>query len=98
MVGKVGSAFTASASQHGGQEIALLRMHVAMLHLGMVVVGLPYTFLGQMRIDEITGGTPYGATTVTGHKGERKPSKNELEAAYFQGKHAAMIASKLAKS
>ena len=98
LVGKVGSAFTASASQHGGQEIALLSMHVAMLHLGMVVVGLPYTFLGQMRIDEITGVTPYGATTVTGHKGERKPSKNELEAAHFQGKHAAMTASKLAKS
>jgi NAD(P)H dehydrogenase (quinone) len=98
LVGKVGSAFTASASQHGGQEIALLGIHVAMLHLGMLVVGLPYTFQGQMRIDEITGGSPYGATTITGQNGERKPSKNELEAAYFQGKHATMIASKLAKN
>jgi NAD(P)H dehydrogenase (quinone) len=98
LVGKVGSAFTASASQHGGQEMALIGIHVAMLHLGMLVVGLPYTFQGQMRIDEITGGSPYGSTTITGQNGERKPSQNELEAAYFQGKHATMIASKLAKS
>ncbi len=98
LVGKVGSAFTSSASQHGGQETALLGLHIAMLHLGLLVVGLPYTFQGQMRIDEITGGTPYGATTITGQRGERKPSKNELAAAFFQGKYAAMIASKLTKS
>lgn len=95
LVGKVGSAFTSSGSQHGGQEVALLGIHAAMLHLGLVVVGLPYTFQGQMRIDEITGGTPYGATTITGQMGERKPSENELEAAHFQGKHVAMIATKL---
>jgi NAD(P)H dehydrogenase (quinone) len=98
LVGKVGSAFTSSGSQHGGQEAALLSVHTAMLHLGMIVIGLPYTFQGQMRIDEITGGTPYGATTITGQKGERWPSENELAAARFQGKHVASIAAKLAKS
>jgi NAD(P)H dehydrogenase (quinone) len=96
LVGKVGSSFTSSGSQHGGQEAALLSIHTAMLHLGMVVVGLPYTFHGQLRIDEITGGTPYGATTISGQKGERLPSENELAAARFQGKHAASIAAKLA--
>jgi len=68
-----------------------------MLHLGMIVVGLPYTFQGQLRIDEITGGTPYGATTIAGQKGERMPSENELDAARFQGKHVAYIAAKLGK-
>jgi len=97
LVGKVGSTFTSSASQHDGQETALLGLHVAMLHLGLLVVGLPYTFQGQMRIDEITGGTPFGATTITGRDGERKPSENELAAAFFQGKHVTIIASKLAK-
>ncbi|MFB3766227.1 MAG: NAD(P)H:quinone oxidoreductase [Methanotrichaceae archaeon] len=97
LVGKVGSAFTTSASQHGGQEAALLSMCTAMLHLGMIVVGLPYTFQGQMRIDEVSGGTPYGSTAITGQHGERKPSENELAAARFQGKHVAAIASKLAK-
>ncbi len=96
LVGKLGSAFTSSASQHGGQEAALISMHTAMLHLGMIIVGLPYTFKGQMRIDEITGSTFYGATTITGQHGERKPSENELAAARFQGKHVATIASKLA--
>lgn len=95
LVGKVGSAFTSSASQHGGQEIALLSMATAMLHLGMIVAGLPYTFQGQMRIDEVSGGTPYGATTIAGQRGERKPSENELDAARFQGRHVATIASKL---
>src|SRR5512139_3262419 len=70
LVGKVGSAFTSSGSQHGGQEAALLSVHTTMLHMGMIVVGLPYTFHGQLRIDEITGGTPYGATTIAGQKGE----------------------------
>ncbi len=97
LVGKIGSAFTSSGSQHGGQEAALLSVHTTMLHLGMIVVGLPYTFQGQMRIDEITGGTPYGATTIAGQKGERMPSENELAAARFQGKHVASIAAKLAR-
>lgn len=97
LVGKVGSAFTSSGSQHGGQEAALLSVHTTMLHLGMIVVGLPYTFQGQMRIDEITGGTPYGATTIVGQKGERWPSENELAAARFQGRHVASIALKLSK-
>jgi NAD(P)H dehydrogenase (quinone) len=97
LVGKVGSAFTSSGSQHGGQEAALLSVHTTMLHLGMIVVGLPYTFQGQLRIDEITGGTPYGATTIAGQKGERMPSENELGAAKFQGKHVASIAAKLGK-
>ena len=97
LVGKVGSAFTSSASQHGGQEVALLGIHAAMLHLGMITVGLPYTFEGQMRIDEVTGVTPFGVATITGQRGERMPSENELEAARFQGEHVTRIASKLAK-
>jgi NAD(P)H dehydrogenase (quinone) len=95
LVGKVGSVFTSSNTQHGGQESTILSFHITLLHLGMVVVGLPYSFQGQMRIDEITGGSPYGASTIAGPKGERMPSENELAAARFQGKHVAMIASKL---
>jgi NAD(P)H dehydrogenase (quinone) len=95
LVGKVGSAFTSSGSQHGGQEAALLGIHAALLHHGMVIVGLPYTFEGQRRIDEVTGGTPYGASTISGPVGERWPSKNELDAARFQGRHVATIALKL---
>jgi NAD(P)H dehydrogenase (quinone) len=95
-VGKVGSVFTASATQHGGQESTILSFHTTLLHQGMVIVGLPYTFAGQMRIDEITGGSPYGASTITGGKGERMPSENELQAARFQGRHVATIATKLA--
>ena len=97
LVGKVGSAFTSSASQHGGQEVALLSIHAAMLHLGMIVVGLPYTFREQIGIDEVNGVTPFGAATITGQKGERKPSEIELAAARFQGKHVATIASKLTR-
>lgn len=97
LVGKVGSVFTSSATQHGGQESTILSFHINLLHQGMVVVGLPYTFQGQMRIDEITGGSPYGASTIVGGKGERMPSENELAGARFQGKHVAAIASKLAK-
>jgi len=97
LVGKVGSVFTSSATQHGGQESTILTFHVTLLHHGMVVVGLPYAFQGQMRIDEITGGSPYGASTIAGGSGERMPSENELAAARFQGKHVATIASKLAK-
>lgn len=95
LVGKVGSVFTSSATQHGGQESTLLSFHITLLHHGFVIVGLPYTFQGQMRIDEITGGSPYGASTIAGGSGERMPSENELDAARFQGKHVATIASKL---
>ncbi len=95
LVGKAGSVFTSSATQHGGQESTLLSFHISLLHHGMVVVGLPYAFQGQMRIDEITGGSPYGASTIAGTTGERVPSENELEAARFQGRHVAEIASKL---
>jgi len=97
LVGKVGSVFTSSATQHGGQESTILSFHITLLHQGMVIVGLPYAFQGQMRIDEITGGSPYGASTIAGGQGERMPSENELAAARFQGKHVATIASKLTK-
>ncbi|MBT8341656.1 MAG: NAD(P)H:quinone oxidoreductase, partial [Desulfatitalea sp.] len=95
LVGKAGSVFAATATQHGGQEATLLSFHTTLLHHGLVVVGLPYTFQGQMRIDEVAGGSPYGATTIAGTKGERMPSENELAAARFQGKHVAEIAEKL---
>jgi NAD(P)H dehydrogenase (quinone) len=95
LVGKVGSVFTSSATQHGGQESTILSFHITLLHQGMVLVGLPYAFAGQMRIDEITGGSPYGSSTIAGSKGERTPSDNELAAARFQGKHVAGIAAKL---
>ena len=97
LVGKVGSVFTSSATQHGGQESTILTFHITLLHQGFVVVGLPYAFQGQMRIDEITGGSPYGASTIAGGDGSRMPSENELEAARFQGKHVATIAAKLSK-
>jgi NAD(P)H dehydrogenase (quinone) len=93
--GKVGSAFTSTATQHGGQETTLFSIITNMLHFGFVVVGLPYSFAGQMRLDEITGGSPYGATTIAGGKGDRMPSVNELEAARFQGKLVAETAAKL---
>jgi len=96
LVGKVGSVFTSSGTQHGGQESTILTFHVTLLHQGMVIVGLPYAFAGQTRMDEITGGSPYGASTIVGGKGERMPSENELAAARYQGKHAATIAAKLA--
>jgi NAD(P)H dehydrogenase (quinone) len=95
LVGKVGSVFTSSATQHGGQESTILSFHITLLHHGFVIVGLPYSFQGQMRIDEITGGSPYGASTIAGGSGERMPSENELDAARFQGKHVATIASNL---
>lgn len=95
LVGKVGSVFTCSATQHGGQESTILTFHVTLLHHGFVVVGLPYAFQGQMRVDEITGGSPYGASTIAGGDGSRRPSENELEAARFQGRHVAQIAAKL---
>jgi NAD(P)H dehydrogenase (quinone) len=95
LVGKVGSVFTSSATQHGGQESTILSFHTTLLHHGMVVVGLPYTFAGQMRIDELTGGSPYGASTIAGGQGQRMPSDTELDAARFQGVHVAKIAAKL---
>lgn len=96
LVGKVGSVFTSSATQHGGQESTILSFHTTLLHQGLVIVGLPYAFQGQTRVDEITGCSPYGASTIVGPKGERMPSENELEGARFQGRHVATIASKLA--
>lgn len=98
LVGKIGSVFTASATQHGGQESTILSFHTTLLHLGMIIVGLPYAFAGQMRIDEITGGSPYGASTIVGGRGERMPSENELQAAVYQGRHVALIAKKLAEA
>ena len=97
LIGKAGAVFTSSATQHGGQESTLLSFYPFLLHQGMVVVGLPYSFAGQMRNDEITGGSPYGASTIAGTKGERLPSDNERAAARFQGKQVAIIAGKLAK-
>jgi NAD(P)H dehydrogenase (quinone) len=97
LVGKVGSVFAASATQHGGQESTILSFHTTLLHHGLVIVGLPYAFQGQMRIDEMTGGSPYGASTIAGGQGERMPSENELAAARFQGKHVATITAKLLK-
>jgi NAD(P)H dehydrogenase (quinone) len=96
LVGKVGSVFASSATQHGGQESTILSFIITLLHHGFVVVGLPYSFQGQMRNDEITGGSPYGASTIAGTQGERSPTANELEAARFQGRHVATIASRLA--
>jgi NAD(P)H dehydrogenase (quinone) len=95
LVGKVGSVFASSATQHGGQESTILSFHITLLHQGMVVVGLPYTFAGQMGISEITGCSPYGASTIAGGQGERMPSDNELAGARFQGAHVARIALKL---
>ena len=97
LVGKVGSVFTSSGTQHGGQESTILSFHITLLHQGMVIVGLPYSFAGQTRIDEITGGSPYGASAIVGGKGERMPSENELAGARYQGRHVAAIASKLIK-
>jgi NAD(P)H dehydrogenase (quinone) len=96
LVGKVGSVFTSTATQHGGQESTILSFHTTLLHQGMVLVGLPYTFVGQTGVTELTGCSPYGASTIVGGKGERLPSDNELAGARFQGKHVATIATRLA--
>ncbi|OLP53932.1 NAD(P)H:quinone oxidoreductase, type IV [Rhizobium rhizosphaerae] len=95
LVGKVGSAFTSTATQHGGQETTILGFIPTLMHHGMVVVGLPYSFQGQMGLEEIKGGSPYGASTITGGDGARMPSQIELDAARFQGAHVAKIAAKL---
>ena len=93
--GKVGGAFTSSASQHGGNEVTLFSIITNLLHFGMVIIGLPYSHQGQMRIDEIVGGSPYGATTIAGGKGERPPSETELAGARHQGELIAKAAAKL---
>jgi len=96
LIGKVGSVFVSTGTQHGGQESTILSFHTSLLHHGMVIVGLPYSAAGQTRTDEVTGGSPYGATTIAGGDGSRQPSENELELARFQGQHVATIAGKLA--
>ncbi|NYT24400.1 NAD(P)H:quinone oxidoreductase [Alcaligenaceae bacterium] len=95
LVGKVGSVFSSSATQHGGQESTILTFHPVLLHLGFVIVGLPYSFQGQMGVDEVMGNSPYGASTIAGGDGSRQPSQVELEGARYQGRHVAQIASKL---
>ena len=96
LVGKIGSMFTSSATQHGGQESTILGFVPTFLHHGMAYAGLPYAFAGQMGVDEIKGGSPYGASTITDGDGSRQPSAVELEAAKFQGAHVAKLAAKLA--
>jgi NAD(P)H dehydrogenase (quinone) len=95
LVGKVGSVFASTATQHGGQETTITSFHSTLLHQGMIIVGLPYAFQGLLNMNEITGGTPYGATTLAGGDGSRQPSANELEGARFQGRHVAEITAKL---
>ena len=95
LVGKVGSVFCSTASQHGGQETTITSFHTTFLHHGMVIVGLPSTFKGNSEMGEISGGSPYGATTLAGNDGSRMPSENELAGARFQGNHVAQIAAKL---
>src|SRR4051794_15634012 len=96
LIGKVGSAFTSTASQHGGQETTLIHMHTFFYHQGMVVVGVPYAASELLNLDEISGGTPYGASTIAGPRGERTPTANELAIARFQGRHVAQLAARLA--
>lgn len=96
LIGKVGSVFTSTASQHGGQETTITSFHTTLLHHGMVIVGLPYSWPGNSIMDEISGGTPYGASTIAGSDGSRLPSENELDGARYQGQHVAEIAAKLA--
>ncbi|MGA8291821.1 MAG: NAD(P)H:quinone oxidoreductase [Rhodoplanes sp.] len=98
LIGKVASVFTSSNTQHGGQESTILTTHVVLLHLGMIIVGLPYSFPGQMDMADITGGSPYGASTIAGADGSRQPSDNELAGARFQGRHVADIANKLCRA
>jgi NAD(P)H dehydrogenase (quinone) len=97
LIGKVGSVFASTGTQHGGQETTITSFHTTLFHHGMVVVGVPYSEQALVNMDEITGGTPYGATTLAGSDGSRQPSENELTIARFQGKHVAQIAKKLAQ-
>lgn len=96
LIGKVGSVFTSSATQHGGQETTITSFHTTLLHQGMVIVGVPYSCQALTNMDEISGGSPYGASTLAGGDGSRQPSENELEIARFQGKHATLVAQKQA--
>ena len=95
LIGKVGSVFASTATQHGGQETTITSFHHTLMHQGMIVVGLPYSYAGLTRMDEVTGGTPYGATTLAGPDGSRQPTANELDGARFQGRHVAEIAARL---
>jgi NAD(P)H dehydrogenase (quinone) len=95
LIGKIGSVFTSSATQHGGQETTITSFHTTLLHQGMIIVGVPYSEQRQMKLDEITGGSPYGASTITGGDGSRQPSANELAIARFQGRHVATLAGQL---
>lgn len=95
LVGKVGSVFSSTASQHGGQETTIIATQITLQHHGMIIVGLPYSFAGNAIMSEISGGGPYGITTITGGDGSRMPSVNELEGARFQGRHVADIAARL---
>ena len=95
LVGKVGSVFASSGTQHGGQESTVLTFHPVLLRLGLIIVGLPYSFQGQMGVDEVMGNSPYGASTIAGGDGSRQPSKVELDGARYQGRHVAQIAAKL---
>ena len=95
LIGKVGSVFASTATQHGGQETTITSFHTTLLHQGMIVVGVPYSEARQMTMDEMTGGSPYGATTLAGPDGSRQPSDNELAIARFQGRHVAQIARRL---
>ena len=97
LIGKVGSVFTSTATQHGGQETTIRSLHTELFHHGMVVVGVPYSCTELMNLDEITGGSPYGAGTIAGGRGERQPTENELTIARFQGRHVTQIAAKLAQ-
>ena len=96
LVGKVGAVFTSTATQHGGQETTLFSLMTNLLHHGMVITGLPYSFQGQLRVDEVTGGAPYGATTIAAGDGSRQPSPTELDGAHYLGQHVAGLARKLA--
>lgn len=97
LIGKVGSVFTSTATQHGGQETTIVSFHVTLLHHGMILVGVPYSETRQMTLDEISGGSPYGASTIAGGDGSRQPSENEIAIAQFQGKHVAQTAMALKK-
>ncbi len=96
LTGKIGSVMVSSATQHGGQESTILSFHTTLLHHGMIIAGLPYSFQGQTGFSEVSGGSPYGATTIAGGHGERMPSKNELEAARYQGRYVTRLAERLA--
>ena len=96
LIGKVGSVFTSTATQHGGQESTILSTHTVLLHHGMIIVGLPYSWQGQMGVDEVKGGSPYGASTIADGDGSRAPTQVELDGAKFQGRHVASITAKLA--